>query len=75
MSLLGGSSCDGAGLRKGIAMDNTGRFLLGGALGAALGYLLSQKNLEKVQEGEEQLLPNPAFAVYAFYHLWCRRPR
>lgn len=28
-------------------MDGTARFLLGGALGAALGYLLSQKNLQK----------------------------
>ena len=30
-------------------MDSTGRFLLGGALGAALGYLLSQKNPETAQ--------------------------
>ena len=28
-------------------MDGTARFLLGGALGAALGFLVSQKNLEK----------------------------
>jgi hypothetical protein len=34
-------------------MDSTGRFLLGGALGAALGYLISQKNLEKaLQSGQ-----------------------
>jgi nicotinate-nucleotide--dimethylbenzimidazole phosphoribosyltransferase len=34
-------------------VDSTARFLLGGALGAALGYLLSQKNLEKaIQSGQ-----------------------
>jgi hypothetical protein len=42
-------------------MDSTGRFLLGGALGAALGYLLSQKNLEKVQPAGQ--VTTPAFAT------------
>ncbi len=40
-------------LRKGIAMDSTARFLLGGALGAALGFLISQKSLEKVLKGTQ----------------------
>ena len=41
------------GLGKGIPMDSTARFLLGGALGAAIGYLLSQKNLERaIQSGQ-----------------------
>jgi hypothetical protein len=31
-------------------MESSGRFLLGGALGAALGYLLSQKNLERAPQ-------------------------
>jgi hypothetical protein len=38
-------------------MDGTGRFLLGGALGAALGYLLSQKNLEKGQPIGQTTMP------------------
>jgi hypothetical protein len=38
-------------------MDSTARFLLGGALGAALGYLLSQKNLEKAMQGGELAVP------------------
>lgn len=37
--------------RKGIGMNSTARFLLGGALGAALGFLISQKNLEKALKG------------------------
>ena len=47
-------------------MDGTARFLLGGALGAALGYLLSQKNLQKAlltavsPAGEAQQLLEPA---------------
>ncbi len=40
-------------------MDGTGRFLLGGALGAALGYLLSQKNLEKSQPTDQVPAPFP----------------
>jgi hypothetical protein len=34
-------------------MDSTARFLLGGALGAALGFLISQKNLEKALRGAQ----------------------
>ena len=34
-------------------MDATARFLLGGALGAALGYLLSQRNLQKTLEAKQ----------------------
>jgi hypothetical protein len=38
-------------------MDSTARFLLGGALGAALGYLLSQKNLEKAMQSGQLSAP------------------
>ena len=36
--------CDGVGSRKGIVMDSSGNISLGGALGAALGHLLSEKD-------------------------------
>ena len=45
-------------------MDSTGRFLLGGALGAALGYLLSQKNLEKSQPTGQVDAPAPVAAGF-----------